>query len=86
MTLKIGEAIKKLRKEHGFIEEAIELCDRVLEDCTVDSIRHSAIQIPCYNYPHIDKKKRQSNLLKICPICLFVKKCYLVGFIRAKNV
>ena len=44
---------QEYRKEHKFIEEAIGLCEKVLEDCTIDSIRHSAIQILCYNYPDI---------------------------------
>lgn len=43
-------------KEHDFCGEAIRICERILEDCTIDSIRHSAIQILCYEYPKIGKK------------------------------
>lgn len=68
---------QKYRKEHGFIEEAIELCDRVLEDCTVDSIRHSAIQILCYNYPHIDKKEEAIQLAENMPDMLICKEMLL---------
>ena len=53
---------QEYRKEHKFIEEAIGLCEKVLEDCTIDSIRHSAIQILCYNYPDIGKKAQAKGL------------------------
>ena len=29
---------QKYREEHKFVEESISLCERILEDCTVDSI------------------------------------------------
>jgi len=47
---------KEYSKEHKFTEEAINLCEKVLEDCTTDRIRHSAIQILCYNYPGVGKR------------------------------
>lgn len=68
---------QKYRKEHKFIEEAIELCERVLEDCTVDSIRHSAIQILCYNYPIIDKKEEAIKLTESMPDMLICKEMLL---------
>lgn len=46
----------KYSKEHDFSGEAIRLCERILEDCTVESIRHSAIQILCLEYPKVGKK------------------------------
>lgn len=44
-------------KEHHFIEEAISLCERIREDCTIDHIRHGATQILCYQYPNLGKKE-----------------------------
>lgn len=64
-------------KEHKFIEEAISLCEKVLEDCTVDSIRHSAIQILCYNYPNINKKEEAINLAENMPNMLICKEMLL---------
>lgn len=49
-------------KEHKFTEEAISLCEKVLEDCTTDRLRHSAIQILCYNYPYVGKKAEAIQL------------------------
>ena len=68
---------QKYRKEHKFIEEAIGLCERVLEDCTVDGIRHSAIQILCYNYPHIGKKEEAIRLAENMPDMFICKEMLL---------
>lgn len=68
---------QKYRKEHKFIEEAIGLCERVLEDCTVDGIRHSAIQILCYNYPHIGKKEEAIRLAENMPNMFTCKEMLL---------
>lgn len=68
---------QKYRKEHKFIEEAIGLCERVLEDCTVDGIRHSAIQILCYNYPHIGKKEEAIRLAENMPDMFTCKEMLL---------
>ncbi len=54
-------------KEHKFEEEAIELCERILEDCTTDSIRHSAIQILCCSYPHVNKTEQAIILANQMP-------------------
>lgn len=64
-------------KEHKFIEEAISLCERILEDCTVDTIRHSAIQILCYNYPIVDRKKDAIRLAENMPNMLLSKEMLL---------
>ena len=53
--------------EHDFRGEAINLCERVLEDCTIDSIRHSAIQILCYEYPKVGKKDLALKLAQEMP-------------------
>lgn len=68
---------QKYRKEHKFIEEAIDLCERVLEDCTVDGIRHGAIQILCYNYPHIGKKEAAIRLAENMPDMFTCKEMLL---------
>lgn len=51
------EEHNKYSSEHGFVKEAINICERILEDCTVDSIRHSAIQILCYSYRDVGKEE-----------------------------
>lgn len=68
---------QKYRKEHKFIEEAISLCERVLDDCTIDSIRHGAIQILCYNYPHIEKKDEAIKLAESMPDMLLCRESLL---------
>lgn len=68
---------QKYRKEHKFVEEAISLCERILEDCTVDSIRHSAIQILCYEYPKINKKEVAIKLAENMPNMLICKEMLL---------
>lgn len=68
---------QEYRKEHKFIEEAIGLCEKVLEDCTIDSIRHSAIQILCYNYPDVGKKEEAIKLAEDMPNMLICKEMLL---------
>ena len=53
--------------EHGFFEEAIGICERILEDCTIDSIRHSAIQILCYSYSNVGKENLALKLANEMP-------------------
>jgi len=61
----------KYSSEHGFIEEAIRICERILEDCTIDSIRHSAIQILCYSYKDVGKEDLALKLANEMPtMCL----------------
>lgn len=38
-------------KEHHFEDEAINICERILEDCTIENLRQDAIQILCTLYP-----------------------------------
>lgn len=62
---------EKESKEKGYIEEAISLCERILEDCTYDEIRHRAIQILCYSYPEFGKSERAIELANLMPnICI----------------
>ena len=72
-------------KEHKFIEEAISLCERILEDCTVDTIRHSAIQILCYNYPVVDRKEDAIRLAENMPNLLLSKEMLLSHIYSGKE-
>ena len=54
-------------KENVFLQEAVDICERILEDCTIDSIRHSAIQILCYNYPLLGKTEKALTLAETMP-------------------
>ncbi len=54
-------------KENVFLQEAVELCERILEDCTIDEVRHSAIQLLCIAYPIFDKKDKAVSLAKTMP-------------------
>lgn len=58
---------RKYSSEHGFRDEAINICERILEDCTDDSIRHGAIQILCYCYADIGKKDMALKLANEMP-------------------
>lgn len=68
---------QKYRKKHKFIEEAIGLCEKVLEDCTIDSIRHSAMQILCYEYPKFGKKEEAIKLAERMPDMLLCREALL---------
>lgn len=53
--------------KHNFINEAIELAERVLEDCTDEQLRLNAIQLLCYNYPIKGKKEKALELADKLP-------------------
>lgn len=76
---------REYSKERKFIEEAISLCERILEDCTIDSIRHSAIKILCYNYPRIGKKEEAVNLAENMPDILTSKEMLLSHIYSGKE-
>lgn len=67
-------AQQQYSREHNFTEEAIRLCERVLEDCTADEFRQSAIQILCYNYPKIGKKDEAIRLAESMPEMLLCRE------------
>ena len=67
-------------KEHSFVEEAIHLCERILEDCTTDSIRHGAIQVLCYCYAGTNQEKRACELANEMP-SMYVSKDHLLSHI-----
>lgn len=68
---------REYSKAHGFIEEAIDLSERVLEDCTVESIRQSAIVILCQNYPSVGKTERAIELANQMPEMLLCREIML---------
>ena len=70
----------KYSLEHGFREEAISICERILEDCTIDSIRHSAIQILCYGYGDVGKEDLALKLANEMPD-MFLCKEHLLSHI-----
>ena len=43
------------------------ICERILEDCTIDSIRHGAIQILCYSYSDVGKEELAVKLANEMP-------------------
>ncbi len=75
-----NEEQRAYSKEHNFLEEAVSICERILEDCTTDSIRHSAIHILCFSYPKINKIDKAVRLANEMPN-LFACKEYLLTHI-----
>jgi len=71
---------RKFSAEHGFREEAISICERILEDCAIDSIRHSAIQILCYSYRDVGKEDLALKLVNEMPD-MFLSREHLLSHI-----
>lgn len=72
-------------KEHDFIGEAVRICERVLEDCTIDSIRHSAIQILCIHYPGMGKKELALQYANEMPGMIFCKEFLLSNIYEGED-
>lgn len=72
-------------KKNGFLEESIDICERILEDCTTDSIRHSAIQILCYSYPHINKTDEAIRMANEMPDFYLCKEQLLTHIYRGEE-
>lgn len=70
----------KYSLEHGFREEAISICERILEDCTIDSIRHSAIQILCLGYKDVGKEDLAIKLANEMP-GMYLSKEHLLSHV-----
>lgn len=68
---------KEYSMQHGFTEEAIKLCERILEDCTEDGIRQSAVQILCYCYPLVGKRDKALKLAQSMPDIYLCKESLL---------
>ena len=73
-------------KEHGFCEEAISICERILEDCTVDSIRHSAIQILCVQYSKKGKRKEALALAEQMPDIFLCRENLLTSIYEGEEL
>ncbi len=61
------EEHNKYSEEHDFRGEAISLCERILEDCTEESVRHRAIVNLCIEYPKVGKKEQATKLAMDMP-------------------
>lgn len=70
----------KHSKENDFRGEAIRLCERILEDCTEESVRHRAIQTLCLEYPWVGKKKEAIKLAMDMPD-MYVCREQLLSFV-----
>ncbi len=51
----------------SFKNQSIELGEKILESCTVDHIRHSAVQVLCFAYRDIGKKDKAKELALTMP-------------------
>lgn len=60
------ETYSREEREH-FRDEAIRYAEMILEKCTEDVYRHSAIQILCYIYPTMGKLDRADELARTMP-------------------
>ena len=49
------------------IEEAVHLCEIILEDCSDDPIRHQAVQILCIHYPLLGRLHEAEKLVEYMP-------------------
>lgn len=74
------EEHNRYSKEHDFRGEAISLCERILEDCTEESVRHRAIQKLCIEYPKVGKKEQATKLAMDMPD-MYICRELLLSFI-----
>ena len=76
---------KAYSREHKFIEEATALCERILEDCTEESMRQSAINILCYNYPRLGRTEDALRLANQMPEMLLSKEPLLFHIYKGEE-
>ncbi|MBQ8552145.1 MAG: helix-turn-helix transcriptional regulator [Clostridia bacterium] len=57
-----------------FRDEAVRIAELILEKCTDDGKRHSAIQILCFIYPEIGKRERAAELAGKMPTMVISKE------------
>lgn len=76
---------RKFSAEHNYIVEAITACERILEDCTTDSIRHGAIQLLCYLYPQTGKKDAALKLAYEMPEIWLSKELLLEHILEGEE-
>jgi transcriptional regulator with XRE-family HTH domain len=74
----------KVSKEKGYVDEVLILCERIIEDCTEDVIRHGAIQILCNIYPLFDKTDKAIKLANQMPAIVNSRENLLAMIYRGK--
>lgn len=72
-------------KEHDFAGEAERICERVLEDCTINSIRHSAIHILCCQQPRRGKSELALKYANEMPGMIFCKEFLLANIYEGED-
>lgn len=72
-------------KEHDFIGEAARICERILEDCTIDSIRYNAIKILCIHYPGMGKKELALRYANEMPEICYSKEVLLAQIYEGED-
>ncbi|ERJ12509.1 helix-turn-helix domain-containing protein [Haloplasma contractile] len=58
---------EKLAKLEKYDEQAVKLCEKILEDCSDEEIRNSAKILLCYQYPKVGKRDKAIELAKKMP-------------------
>ncbi len=64
-------------KKKEYAEETIKTGERILEGCTDDVIRHTAIQLLCYTYPKYGMSDKARTLAEKMPPMLLSEECLL---------
>lgn len=64
-------------ERHAFRDECIELKEKVLEGCTDDEIRNSAVQILTFIYPNAGKRERAEELARSMPFMVLSREFLL---------
>lgn len=68
------------KQNQEYFAEAIGLCERILEDCTEDGIRHDAIEILCRSYAETGQREKAVALASTMP-CMYRSSDSLLGSI-----
>ncbi len=75
--------LSKEEQKHA-AEEAIRLSERILEKCTDDDIRHSAIQMLCFLYPELGQTERAVEIAHKMPT-MVISRDFLLPHIHKKE-
>ena len=55
------------RRDHREYGDIIPLCERIVEDCRDETLRHNAIQMLCIGYAHNGRQQEALNLIDTLP-------------------
>ena len=55
------------RRDHREYGDIIPLCERIVEDCRDETLRHNAIQMLCIGYTHDGRRQEALNLIDTLP-------------------